>query len=331
MSAQIAIIGLGQIGASIGLALKEKSSVLHRVGFDINASVAKAAEKMGAVEQTRSLSRTVRDADILMLCLPIGEMRETLRQIGSNLKENAVLVDTMPVRNPMATWVEEFIPDGHFRFGLVPALNPKALAETELGLKAARPDLFENTVMVVDLPVNAPSEVADLAFDLVRLVGAKPMLADPAESDGLMSSVHLMPQFIAAALLGATVDQPGWLEARKLAGRPFATVTSGLAHYDDPESLKTAALANRTSVVHALDVMLASLKGLRDDIEQGDEQALTERLNTAFKSRERWLDERLLADWLSEGIDQPEAPDLNERMMQMFLGGALFDRERKRK
>lgn len=332
MSSQMTIVGLGQIGASIGLALKERGSSLRRVGVDIDPNVMKAAERLGAVDQTRSLVRAVREADIVMLCLPMGELRETLKQIAPELKENAVVVDTVPMKEAVASWLDELLPEGHFHFGLVPALNPKALADVETGLKAARPDLFEDTVMIVDLPPTAPSQLESFALDLVRLIGAKPMLADRAESDGVMTRVHLLPQLTAAALLGAIVDQPGWLEGRKLAGRPFSTVTGGLAHYDDPESLKTAALSNRSGVVYALDVMIASLKGLRDEVERGDEQGLRERLLAAFEARERWLDERLLADWLSEGGESMEdLPDLDDRVTQMFLGGALITRERKRK
>ena len=89
-------------------------------------------------------------------------------------------------------------------------------------------------------------EVEQLAMNLVRMLDAKPMLADIAESDGLMTTAHLLPQLTSAALLDATIDQPGWAEARKLAGRPFVGVTGGLAYYDDPASLKEAVLANRT-------------------------------------------------------------------------------------
>ena len=126
-----------------------------------------------------------------------------------------------------------------------------------------------------------PEEVVNLALDFCHLLGAKPMLTDMLESDGLMTSVHVLPQLTAAALLNATIGQPGWQEARKLAGRPFAGVTSGMAYHDDAASLREAVLANRTSTVHALDTLMAALKGLRDDIEQGNEEGVSERLNEA--------------------------------------------------
>lgn len=331
MTAQISIIGLGQIGASIGLALKEKANLLQRVGYDKNSGVARAAESLGAVDRIKGLPEAVKEADIVMLCLPLGEMRATLKRIGSHLKENAIVMDTAPVKSALIEWARELIPPGRFYLGLVPALTAEALSASETGLNAARADLFKRTVMVVDVPPGSPAEVEQLACDLVGLLGAKPMLADLAESDGLMTKAHLLPQLTAAALLGATVDQPGWAEARKLAGRPFVNVTSGAAYYDDSESLKAAALANPVGVVHALDVMIASLKGLRDDIENGDEESISERLAQAFEGREHWLHERSAGQWLDEGGEPIDVPDFNARLGQMFLGGAAIDRSRKKR
>ncbi|MBI1794400.1 MAG: prephenate dehydrogenase [Chloroflexi bacterium] len=331
MTIQITILGLGQIGASIGLALKESKSPIHLVGHDKDMGLEKAALTLGAVDDVRKLPEAVRDADVVLLCLPLAEMRATLKYIGPHLKENAVVMDTAPVKSGVLGWTKEFIPQGRFYLGLVPSLNPETFASTETGLNAARPDLFKRTVMVVDAPAGTPLEVEQLAFDVTRLLGAKAMLTDMAESDGLMASVHLLPQLTAAALLDATVDQPGWAEARKLAGRPYAGVTGGLAYYDDPASLRAAALAHRVGAVYALDIMLASLKGLRDDIEKGDEASVAERLDHAFASRKRWLDERTAAEWLKEGGDAIELPDAGAQLRQIFLGSSLIDRKKKKK
>ncbi len=331
MTTQITILGLGQIGASIGLALKESKSPIHRVGHDKNTGLEKAALSLGVVDDVSKLPQAVRGADVVLLCLPLAEMRETLKLIGPNLKANAVVMDTAPVKVGMLNWASEFIPQGRFYLGLVPSLAPDSFASSESGLNAARPDLFKHTVIAVDAPPGTPLEVEQLAVDLAKLLGAKAMLTDISESDGLMSSVHLLPQLTAAALLDATVDGSGWMDARKLAGRPFAGVTGGLAYYDDPASLKEAVLASRFSVVHALDVLMASLKGLRDDIENGDEKNVAERLDQAFASRERWLTERTAAEWLKEGGDVIELPDAAGQFRQIFFGGSVIDRKKKKK
>ncbi len=331
MAAQFTIIGLGQIGASIGMALKNRKDSIRRVGYDKNAAVAKAAQSLDVVDEIKNLKDAVKDANIVLLALPLSEIRETLEQIGPRLQANTIVFDTAPVKSIVLEWAKELIPEGRFYLGLVPALHPETFASTEGGLKTAQPDLFKRTVMVVDAPPGTPREVEELAFDLAQMLGAKPMLADMAESDGLMTSVHLLPQLAAAALLNATIGQAGWAEARKLAGRPFAGVTGGLAYYDDPASLKTAAFGNRTGVVYALDVLQAAIKGLRDDIENGDEKSVAERLSQAFDGREHWLDERSGAEWLNEGGEKIDVPNFGERVNQMFFGSTVMDRMKKKK
>jgi prephenate dehydrogenase len=331
MPTQITIIGLGQIGASIGMALGDKKTTLHRVGFDKDSGITRAAETLNVVDEIKGIPDAVKDADIVLLCLPLGEMRSMLQKIGLRLKENAIVMDTSPVKTPMLEWTKAYLPAGRYYIGLVPAVTMQAVSTQETGFKAARPDLFKNTVMVIDTPPGTPAEVEQLAINLARILDAKPMLTDIAESDGLMTTAHLLPQLTSAALLDATIDQPGWAEARKLAGRPFVGVTGGLAYYDDPASLKEAALANRTVVMHALDMMMAALKGMRDDIEKGDEAALKERLGQAFEARERWLNERGAADWMKEGGNAVELPELGEQILSSLFGNRIIDRNKKKK
>jgi len=331
MSTQITIIGLGQIGASIGMALKDKKTSLQRVGYDKDQGVARAAETLGVVDRIKGIPEAVQEADIVLLCLPLGEMRTMLQKIGLRLKENAIVMDTAPLKSSMIEWTKATLPAGRFYIGLVPAVTMEAVSAPEVGFKAVRPDLFKNTVMVVDAPPGTPYEVEQLAMNFARLLNAKPMLADFAESDGLMTTAHLLPQLTSAALVDATIDQPGWAEARKLAGRPYVEVTGGLAYYDDPASLKEAALANRPAIIHALDVLMASLKGMRDDIEKGDEEALKDRLGQAFDARERWLNERGAAEWLREGGDAQELPELGEQILQTLFGSRVIDRVKKKK
>ncbi len=326
MTSNIAIIGLGQIGASIGLALKEKQAGLRIVGHDKSPSAARAAEILGAVDKAAGSKEAARDAELVILCVPLSGIQETLKTVGPVLVDSAIVMDTAPVKSPLPQWLRESVPAGRYYVGLVPAVTPAAIAGTGSEGSAPRPDLFKRTVMVIDAPKGTPVEVEQVAMNLARLLGAKPMLADPLESDGLMTTAHILPQLAAAALLQASIDRPGWLEARKLAGRPFATVTGGLAYCDDPASLRLAAMANPEVAVHALDTMMAALKGMRDEISGGDDEGLGNRLKDSYEAREHWLDERGAADWLNEGGDTAELPQMGEQVLQMLFGGRILDR-----
>ena len=131
-----------------------------------------------------------------------------------------------------------------------------------------------------------------------------------------MTSTHLVPQLMAVALLNAVLDQPGWNDARKLAGRPFAMLTSAVAYQDEFEALTEAALLNQKNVTRVLDVVIGSLSNLRQDIDEGDRDALSDRIEGALDGRERWLAERLSAKW-SEGV-RPDLSNLPSTWERMF-------------
>jgi prephenate dehydrogenase len=215
--------------------------------------------------------------------------------------------------------------------GLTPAINPEYLHGTEFGVKAARADLFEKGLMVVNAPLGTPGNVFNLTMELVNLLGAMPLLMDTTEADGIYSGMHVLPQLVAAALLDMTVNQPGWQEARKLAGRPYAAVTAGAAYHDDVLSLTETALENRENVVRILNAYITSLINLRDEIDDNDREAVLTRLTGAWKGRVRWLDERVAAEWLKGEAQQIDAPSFGDRVNQMLFGSVLTDRPKPRK
>ena len=328
MTTTIGIVGLGQIGASIGLALRAKGGPERVLGHTRDADSARKATALGAVEAAKGLKDLARESDILFLCLPLSEMRRTLEVIGTVLKDNTVVVETAPVKGEVTKWMEELLPSGVHHIGIVPSLNPSMLSGNEFGTKAADARLFHRTIMMVVVSKHTPEAVEQLGMNIARVLGAKPMLTDPSEADGIMTTAHVLPQLTSAALIEACIGAGGWAEARKLAGRPFAGVTGGMAYHDDPSSIQTAVLSDPTRVVHGLDILLASLHGLRDAIAEHDGPAVKERLMHSYRAREQWLDERNDADWLSEGYEPVEMPGLGEQFTKMFFGGRIAEATR---
>jgi prephenate dehydrogenase len=332
MTVQITIVGLGQIGASIGLALKARNLDVRIVGHDKDAEAAKDAQKLGAVDEVKyNLPASVRDARIVILALPFAGIRETLEVIAVDLQEGSLVIDTAPSKESTAAWARELLPTGRYYVGLNPAINPAYLLGTDFGVKAARADLFDKGLMAVNAPLGTPESVFNLSLELVALIGATPLLMDSMEADGIFAAIHMLPQLASSALLDATVNKPGWQEARKLAGRPYASVTAGLAYHDDVSSLRDAVLENRANVVRLLNAYLTSLIQLRDEIEDNDRDALAQRLEAAAEGRIRWLNERSLADWLQHDRPQIDIPSFGERVNQAFFGTALTDKFKPRK
>lgn len=318
MGIQITIIGLGQIGGSIGLALKDRKDLLVRVGHDKEIDIARQAEKLGAIDRVDiNLPHSVEGADLVVLSLPLDQMRETMEIIAPDLRENCVVIDTGPAKEAMAAWANELLPEGRHYVGLTPVLNPAYLHDFDLGIKAARPDLFQGGLMAIVTPAQADSAAIKLAADLTRLLGAMPLFSDPLEVDGVMAATHMLPQLMAAALLNATIDQPGWREGRKFAGRAYAEATAPVVLPGDNHSLAATALHNRDNTLRVLDCAIAALSAIRNDVDKQDEALLRERLERARSGRETWWRGRKSSEWTKEdapGVDLPDMPGMFGRL-----------------
>jgi prephenate dehydrogenase len=320
MAVNITIIGLGQIGTSVGLALADKTELVYRLGHDRELGKARKAKKMGALDKVSlNLPSAVRDADLVLLALPVDQIKDTLEVMKEDLKEGVVVMDTGPVKQVIAAWVSEILPPERYYVGLTPVLNPVYLHDIDSGLEAAHPDLFRDGLMGIVSPPGTPSEAIKLAADLTRLLGATPLFADPLEMDGLVAATHILPQLIAAGLLNATVDQPGWQEGRKIAGRSYADVSAPIMYPTEPRTLTTAAILNRENVIRVIDSAVASLNAMRNDLLNEDDQALEERLVRAREGRQVWLQGRMVADWSAEETTTVEAPTASE-LFGRFIG-----------
>ena len=329
MTVQITIIGLGQVGASIGLALKEREASVYLMGHDKDTRSAKAAQDAGAVDTHKyNLPDSVKDARIVILALPLSEVRETLEVIGPDLQEGTLVIDTAPAKATVESWAKEFIPQGRFYVGLFPAIHPDLLHDINYGVKAARADLFEQGIMVLTAPQGTPENVFKLTTDLITLLGSLPLLMDTVEADGLLGKVQILPQLASAALLNATLDQPGWQEGKKLAGKPYAAVTSGLAYHDDSASLREAVLESRENTVRLLNSYITSLLQLRDDIEANDSDAVGSYLDNAWFGRTHWFEERVDAEWLNKEAQKIDAPSFGDRVNQMLFGSSISERNK---
>jgi prephenate dehydrogenase len=225
-----------------------------------------------------------------------------LEIIAQELKENTVVMDTSPVKVAVAASVKELLPDKRHYVGLTPVINPAYLHQAEYGIDAAHADLFQRGLVAIVTPPGTSADALQLAADLVHLLGAAPLFADIMEIDGLVASTHVLPQLMAAALVNATVDQPGWREARKITGQVYAHASSPNVASNAASSLGSSALLNRENVVRVLDGAIAALQALRGDIAANDAGALQTRLESAWRGYGQWLRERMAANWADEGV-----------------------------
>jgi len=329
MTIQLTIIGLGQIGASIGLALAPYSNKITRMGSDIDRKVMQEAQKLGAVDKTSSnLNAAIRNADLVILAIPLDQVLEMIEAIAPELKEDAVLIDTAPIKARVVKCVEENLPEGRSYVGLTPVLNPAYIHNEGYGIAVAKADLFQDGMFGIITPPQSNAQAVKLATDLIQLLGANPLFIDPLESDGLMATTHVVPQFLSIALLNATLNKPGWNEARKVAGRAFAELSGPAAHLDDAEALGSAASHNRENIVRKLDDVIQALQEIRQEIAQDDAEGLLQRLKEAKAGVNQWWLERGRGNWLAEELPQGDGTSAHMSILGNLFG---FDPKRRKK
>ena len=327
MKNRVTIVGLGCVGASIGLALREQVADLEVVGHDVEPEHARRAVRMGAVSKTDwNLPAACEGASLVILALPLPAVRDTLKVLGPHLEEGCVVTDTALLKVPVLEWARQYLPD-RVRFVTGAPIPGPGVGERAalVGPEAARADLFEGGLYCVTPASDTDPEAVSTLLDLARVLDAQPLFMEPLEFDGLQAGIGNLPALIAIALLRATVDSPGWMEMRKLAGFDFAAVTEPATA--DPGALRAAALLNRENLLRRLDMFLRELERIRQWLLQSDEEALQEAYAAAAAGRTRWLEERASGSW-EERPNLGEIPGVGEQFERLLFGGLLRRRPR---
>ena len=122
---KIAIIGLGRIGGSVGLALKKAKIDAEIVGHDKDSETAHKAQKRGAVDKTEwNLHGACDHAGLIVLALPLAAVKSTLEALKESLGPGVIVTDTATTKVPVLEWARA-LPQGVEFVGGNPALNPR--------------------------------------------------------------------------------------------------------------------------------------------------------------------------------------------------------------
>jgi len=305
---RITIVGLGLIGGSIGLALRQAGNDYEIVGHDREHTVAGQARKRGAVSKAEwNLISACEGADLIMIATPVMAIKETLTAIASYLKSGCLVTDTASIKGPVMAWAKEILPDTvHFVGG-----DPIISQETSIGgspptgIEGARADLFQGGLYCLTPSPEAAPQAVQLATDLVYLLGARPFFLDAAEHDGLVAGVDHLPFVLAAALLGTAVQSPAWREMRKLAGDAFQSATRFSS--GDAATYRDACLTNGENIVRWIDACLARLEELREVIAAQEAEKLEKTFEEAMSVRDQWLRDKAEGRWELTG-ETPALP-----------------------
>jgi prephenate dehydrogenase len=267
VSGRIAIIGLGLIGGSLGLAIKGAGvGGLEVVGYSRRPGVRAKAQRLGAIDRVaRDARSAVRDAALVIIATPVLAIRQVMEEVAPVLPEGCVVTDTGSTKAEVLRWAGEILP-GHVDFV---GGHPMAGKE-QSGIEAADARLFADAAYCLVPHVNASERAINAVLGLVRLVGARPVFIDAEEHDSYVAAVSHLPLVLSVALFSLAHDSQAWADMAELASSGFRDLTR-LAS-GDPNMSHDIFITNRERVIHWLDRMIGELSRYRELIRDKDEE-----------------------------------------------------------
>jgi prephenate dehydrogenase len=298
MTINISVIGCGKIGTSIGLALKNYTQEVHRTCFDRIQAFSKQAYDMHAFDQIAlKIIESVENADVVILAIPVDEIRITIDTISPFLKSESILIDTSPTKISIKEYVEDKLPEDRYFLSFYPTINPAYIDDSENSPEFAHEDLFHHSLIVLTGSERTSNEALKFGTDLSNYLGAQVLFADPYEVDGLLAATEILPKLISSAYIHAVMDQPGWKEGRKLTNNAFYSVTRLISHLDEREDYGKSAELNKDNTIRTINNMIISLKTIRDLLQEENSSAIQKWYQESLDNRKKWSEERNLAAW----------------------------------
>lgn len=280
---RITIVGLGLIGGSWGLALREHGSKARLTGYD-RPEILRLAVERGVVEVAApNLASAVLNADLIILATPVAVILDLLPQLKGNVKRSALVTDTGSTKRLICRHAAEVF-DGN---ALFVGGHPLAGKERS-GLEQADAGLFKNARYV--LTPHSPDDLEDVrvkAFmELVKSVGATPFVTDPASHDRAVAFLSHLPQLLSTGLASLIAEQ-GAEEflPEELAASGFRDVTR-LA--ESPYNVwRDICLTNIENIQSALESLIEKLEDMKTHLSDRElEREFTQALKLREKLRE---------------------------------------------
>ena len=281
---KLVIIGVGLIGGSFALALKKANAVKHVVGVGRTRKNLNTALKLGVIDEiSLDAAQAVRDADLVLIGTPVGQMAGVMKAIAPHLGDKTIITDGGSTKQDVIACARKHLGKHFSRF--VPA-HPMAGTENS-GAAAAFAELYRGRKVIL-VP---QGETSARAVALVRAAwtacGANVMRLQAREHDEILAAVSHLPHVAAFALMST-------LAKRKDAQRILGFSAGGLRDTvriagSSPEMWRDIFLANRTALLVDIEKYIDEIKYLQSSLKAKNGDALQAQFERARHARERWL------------------------------------------
>ncbi|MGB3688784.1 MAG: prephenate/arogenate dehydrogenase family protein [Jannaschia helgolandensis] len=268
---RVALIGLGLIAGSMGLRMKRDGLAGEVVGTARSAKTRDMAVGLGLCDRvTDTAAEAVQDADLVVLCVPVGAMEDVAREIGPHLKPGATVSDVGSVKRAVAEAIGPHLPDG---VDFIPA-HPLAGTEHS-GPESGFPELFDNRWCLLTPVTDSPDAVERLTR-FWRAMGSNVETMDADHHDLVLAVTSHAPHLIAYTMVGVADDLRRVTDSEviKYSAAGFRDFTRIAA--SDPVMWRDVFLNNKDATLEILGRFTEELFSLQRAIRKGDGEMLHE-------------------------------------------------------
>ncbi len=276
----IAIIGVGLIGGSLGLAIKALSNPPRIIGVSRREQTVAKALEVGAIDQgLTSIPDAVKDADLVFVATPLNAIVDTIKKIVPLLKPGVIITDVGSTKSNIIESVEQFLPDNLCFIGG----HPMAGSEQQ-GVSFASPILFKNSFYILTPTKYTNTSDFRSLHSLLTSIGAQVLAVDPEKHDKIVSTLSHLPHIISAALVNLASKQTK--ESKNLlliAAGGFRDMTRIAA--SNPDMWRDICMENSEAIMGSLEEFTKSLDVFKKDIQNSNDKELWEKFKEAQSIR----------------------------------------------
>jgi prephenate dehydrogenase len=280
---KITIIGVGLLGGSIGLAARKFRMAGEIAGFVRREKTIKECEKAGALDYaTTDLCAAISNADLVILCTPLAQMRSLVEHCVPALKRGAIVTDVGSVKAGVVRELESLVAKAGAHFV---GSHPMAGGE-KTGVAAARADLFQNAACVLTPTKKSSAQAVRKLERFWKSLGARVLKLSPEQHDLFVSRTSHLPHVVAATLANLVLgpSQPkGQSQLCATGFRDTTRIASG-----SPEMWRDIALANRKHVARSIEAFISELQRFEQVLKKNDEKSIEKFFETARSRRDSW-------------------------------------------
>jgi prephenate dehydrogenase len=283
---QIAIVGVGLLGGSIGLALKQAGYTGRRLGVGRRASSLEQALACGCVDEVAVTSPKLWAFDqstLVILASPIGSFEAMFREIATarasqDKPAGLIVTDAGSTKEMVCSWASHTLPEPGWFVGS----HPMAGSEKQ-GPEHAQADLFHDRPCIITPQADTQSQALQAVEAFWQTLGMTLVRMSPQEHDQVVAAVSHLPHALAVLLVLTAAAQPGGLDVASGGFRDTTRIASG-----DVTIWQDIFKTNRRAVIDMIDRFTHDLTDLRQRLKAGDDAYLLDQLTRAKTVRDQW-------------------------------------------